>query len=141
MNFEFITLPEMETAMAYGSPKGPTLEDLRSAYCMHNSIDSVKNYFTTLSITKNKITETLFVLYSLMEPNHLLPKDFQRLIIKPSDYVKFEIAKEGFEEAIQSNMKDVDAYVKSQGKKITMTNILFLCEEVTDHINVYFPVK
>lgn len=141
MNIDFVLLPELTTAMAYGSLKGPTLEELKASYCKHNQIDQLHYYFMTMSITKNKMTETLYVLYAIMEPQHTLPKDFQKVVIKPSEYVRVELPKENYQELMQSSKNELDAYVKSHGKGITMTNILYLFEEVGDKIIAYFPVK
>lgn len=141
MNFQLMNLPEMTTAMAYGSQNGPTLDDLKKRYCEHNQVDTLKYYYTLISVSKNKNTETLIVIYVLMEPSHSLPKDFQKLVIKPSEYVKAEVPKENFEELIKTNKNEIDAFVKSHGKSVTMTNILFLFEEAESNINVYFPVK
>ncbi len=141
MNFQFVSLPEMTTAMAYGSQKGPTLDDLKKAYGDHNQVTSMEYYYTLMSISKNGNTETLVVAYILMEPNHTLPNGFQKLVIKAGEYVKAEVPKENFEEVIKSNKNELDAFVKSHGKGITMTNIFFLFEDDDQSINVYFPVK
>ncbi len=141
MNFQFVSLPEMTTAMAYGSQKGPTLDDLKKTYCDHNQVASVKYYYVLMSVSKDKTTETLVVAYILMEPNHTLPSGFQKLVIKAGEYVKAEVPKENFEEIIKTNKNELDAFVKSHGKGITMTNIFFLYEDDDQTINVYFPVK